>query len=339
MAGGIRDRVRAVPRSLCVVLAVALALRVAWVVYAAREPADLRRPVHLHAAGAPHRDGPRVRTALLDRADRVPPARLSRVAGGHRLDREARRARTSRAAAHRPRAGAARHRVGRARVRDRAPALFNPRIALIAAALTACFPNLVFYTALMYSETLYTVRRAARGLARRARRMVTGAVARVCSSRWGSSWASARLVRPFALLALIALGVAVWRAGATPARSAARGRDRGRDRGARARSVDDSQRVRATTRSCRSRRTSATRCASTTARAPTADSGSCRPSARSRTPTQRSSARCRTDANEPQENSHNLRYAVVVGVPPSGARGRCSCSGARSTATATITTG
>jgi 4-amino-4-deoxy-L-arabinose transferase-like glycosyltransferase len=215
----IRSRARDVPRVVYVVLGVALVLRVAWVVYAAREPASFGDPVIYLVAARRIAAG----SGYLAWFSNAPtafhpvgyPAWLAGIAWTAKLvglD------------GHLPLLiGLAQALVGTASVAlvyAIAVRLFDRRVAVIAAALVACFPNLVFYTALVYSETLYAFG-------------VLLAVWLVVRADWnpapavpvvvafgivvGLGW----LVRPFLVLSPLLLGVAAWRAG-SGLRSAAR---------------------------------------------------------------------------------------------------------------------
>ena len=92
--------------------------------------------------------------------------------------------------------------------------LFDERVALLAAALTACFPNLIFYSGLLYSETLYVF-----GLL-----LAIWIVVRVewnpvpslpVVALFGVIVGLSTLVRPFTLPLPIFLGIALLRAGAS----------------------------------------------------------------------------------------------------------------------------
>ena len=285
-----------------------------------------------------HRGRARLRAVVLDRAHRVPSDR--RIPAGSPGSCGWRS--TSGSHAHEPLLiGLVQALLGTASVAlvyAITARLFGHRVALIAAAITACFPNLVFYSALDVLGDALPVRRAARGLARSC--APTGDPRRrpPCWCAFGLVVGLSSLVRPFALLALLALA---RRRAARRRRSARDARARSGSRpgsrcscSSRGRSATRSR----STRSCRSRRTSATRCASTTARAPTAASGPClRPARRSR-PEGATQLGDRAGSTSRSENSHNLHVRGQLGGPPSRARGGRSCSGARTTATATTTT-
>ncbi len=213
-------RLPRVPRSVLVVVAVALVLRVAWVVYAEREPAifgdpfiylQLARrlasnrgygpwfstgPTAFHPIGYPGWLAGIVWTAKLVGLDHHEPLLI----------------------------GLAQAVLGTASVAlvyAIAARLLGHRVALIAAALTAVFPNLVFYTGLEYSETLYLFGvLLATWLVVRADWEPAPALPVLVS--FGFVVGLSALVRPFALLAMIPLGVAAARAGAHP-RDIARG--------------------------------------------------------------------------------------------------------------------
>ena len=160
------------PGRCTLVLAVALGgCALAWVAYAGAGAGELRRPVHLPPAGPARRGRARIRAVVLDRAHRVPSTAVSRVARRSRVGGEARRARSPRTAAHRARcrpllgtasvalvyaitARAVRP-ARRARRRRDHRAVPEPRLLHRAAVLGDALP----------------VRRAARGLADRARRL------------------------------------------------------------------------------------------------------------------------------------------------------------------------
>lgn len=91
--------------------------------------------------------------------------------------------------------------------------LFDDRVAIIAAALTACFPNLIFYTGLIYSETLYVF-----GILLAVWIVVRADWAPVPSlpviALFGLVVGLTALVRPFTLPLPLLLGVGLLRAGA-----------------------------------------------------------------------------------------------------------------------------
>lgn len=214
-----RSRIRGVPRSVYVVLTIALVLRVAWVVYAAREPEHFGDPLIYLGAARRIADG----QGYLAWFSNGPtafhpigyPAWLAGIAWAAKLvglD------------GHLPLLiGLAQALLGTASVAlvyAITVRLFEHRVAVVAAALVACFPNLVFYSALVYSETLYVLG-------------VLFAVWLIVRADWdpapalpvvlafgvvvGLSW----LVRPFLLLSPLLLGAALLRAG-SGMRSAAR---------------------------------------------------------------------------------------------------------------------
>ena len=204
-------RIGRVPRDLLIILAVALVLRVAWVVYAAREPATFgdpfiymalaRRIAEGNGYGPLFSFGP---TAF------HPPGYPGWLAG------IVWSAKLAGLESHEPKIiGLIQAGLGTASVAlvyAIAGRLFTRRVATIAAALTACFPNLIFYSALMYSETLYTFG-------------VLLAVWIIVRADWNPTPSTrvlvafglvvglSSLVRPFAFLAVIALAVALLRAG------------------------------------------------------------------------------------------------------------------------------
>lgn len=205
------DRIRTVPRILYVVLASALVLRVAWVIYAAREPGNFGDPfIYLQLArriASNHGYGPFFSGGPTAFHPPGYPGWLAAIVWiAERVGLE-----------HREplliglfQAGLGTASV--ALVYAIAARLFGHRVAIIAAAITAGFPNLVFYTGLMYSETLYAFG-------------VLLAVWIILRADWkpGPSLAVliafgvvvglSSLVRPFAMLSLIAVGLAAWRAG------------------------------------------------------------------------------------------------------------------------------
>src|SRR5579862_85866 len=169
----IADRLRSVPRPLWIVLGVALALRVAWVVWVHRDPPTFGDPfIYLNTArGIAQGDGYHVLFSKLPTAFH-PIGYPGWLAGVVWVAKSV---------------GLERHEsllimlvqavIGTASVALAyaiTRRLFDPRVAIVAAALTACFPNLVFYTGLVYSETLH-LRDPARSVARRARRLGAGA--------------------------------------------------------------------------------------------------------------------------------------------------------------------
>jgi 4-amino-4-deoxy-L-arabinose transferase-like glycosyltransferase len=206
------SRARRRPNAVYGILALALALRVAWVIYAAREPATFGDPfIYLQLArriATGHGYGPLFSTGPTAFHPPGYPGWLVGVVWVAKLvglD------------AHEPLLiGLLQALIGTASVAlvyAIATRLFNPRIALIATALTAGFPNLIFYSALLYSETLYLfgvllalwlIVRADWDPAPSVRVVVAFGLAVGLSS----------LVRPFAMLSLIALAVAALRAGA-----------------------------------------------------------------------------------------------------------------------------
>src|SRR5690242_9774898 len=148
------DRLRTVPKPLTTVLGVALGLRVAWVVWVHRDPATFGDPfIYLNTArGIAQGDGYHVLFSKLPTAFHpigYPGwlAGLVWVAKAIGLQRhESLLIMLTQAV------------IGTASVAlvyAIAHRLFNARVAIMAGALTACFPNLVFYTGLLYSETLY----------------------------------------------------------------------------------------------------------------------------------------------------------------------------------------
>ncbi len=170
------DRLRSVPRSLYIVLAVALVLRVAWSLFVQQEPTNFGDPFIYLASCARDRRRRRVPPVLDDAADRVPSDRLSRLARRRDLDRQVGRARTPRAVGHHAHAGGARNRVGRIAVRDLPPALRRARRAPCGRAHGVLpQPDLLLGAAVLRDAV--RVRPAARGLDRGARRVEPGAVA------------------------------------------------------------------------------------------------------------------------------------------------------------------
>jgi len=216
----IRSRARAVPRAVYVVLAVALALRLAWVAYAAREPENFGDPfIYLNAArgiAAGHGYVLWFSTHATAFHPIGYPGWLAVIVwSATRVGLEG----------HVPvLVGIAQALLGTASVALLyviAVRLFGHRVALIAAAITACFPNLVFYTALAYSETLYLFGiLLAIWLVLRVdwRPAPSGRVI----AAFGFVVGLSSLVRPFTLLSPLLLGVAMMREGSTR-RDTARG--------------------------------------------------------------------------------------------------------------------
>jgi len=209
----IGDRLRSVPRPLWIVLGVALALRVAWVVWVHRDPPTFGDPfIYLNTArGIAQGDGYHVLFSKLPTAFH-PIGYPGWLAGVVWVAKSV---------------GLERHEsllimlvqavIGTASVAlvyAITRRLFDPRVAIVAAALTACFPNLVFYTGLVYSETLYIFG-------------ILLAVWLVVRVDWepvpsvpvivlfGLVVGLATLVRPFTLPLPIFLGVALLRSGAS----------------------------------------------------------------------------------------------------------------------------
>jgi 4-amino-4-deoxy-L-arabinose transferase-like glycosyltransferase len=207
------DRLRSVPTSLWTVLGVALVLRVAWVLWVHRDPPSFGDPfIYLNTArGIAEGDGYHVLFSKLPTAFH-PIGYPGWLAGVVWIAKSV---------------GLVRHEslvitLGQAAIGTASVALvyaitrrlFDARVAIIAAALTACFPNLVFYTGLLYSETLYVFG-------------ILLAVWIVVRANWspvpsvpvivlfGLVVGLATLVRPFTLPLPIFLGVALLRAGAS----------------------------------------------------------------------------------------------------------------------------
>ena len=207
------DRLRAVPTALWVVVGVAFVLRVAWVVWVHRDPPTFGDPfIYLNTArGIAQGDGYHILFSKLPTAFH-PIGYPGWLAGVVWVAKSI---------------GLARHEslvimLGQAVLGTASVALvyaitlrlFGARAATVAAALTACFPNLVFYTGLMYSETLYVFG-------------ILLAVWIVVRADWnpvpsvsvialfGLVVGLATLVRPFTLPLPIFLGIALLRAGAS----------------------------------------------------------------------------------------------------------------------------
>jgi 4-amino-4-deoxy-L-arabinose transferase-like glycosyltransferase len=214
-----RSRIRGVPRSVYVVLTIALVLRVAWVVYAAREPEHFGDPLIYLGAARRIADGQGYLAWFSNEPTAFHPigypAWLAGIAWAAKLvglD------------GHLPLLiGLVQALLGTASVAlvyAITVRLFGHRVGVLAAALVACFPNLVFYSALAYSETLYVFG-------------ILVAVWLIVRADWdpgparpvvlafgiavGLSW----LVRPFLLLSPLLLGAAALRAGSS-LRAAAR---------------------------------------------------------------------------------------------------------------------
>jgi len=206
-------RFRAVPRSLWVVLSVALALRVAWVVYVHRAPPTFGDPFSYFntARGIAEGDGYHVLFSHLPTAFHpigYPGwlAGIVWVAQGLGLEQ------------HEPLlimlVQAAVGTASVALVYAIGARLFNARVAIVASALVACFPNLIFYTGLLYSETLYVF-----GVL-----LAVWIVLRVdwnpvpsltVIALFGVVVGLSTLVRPFTLPLPLFLGVALLRSGAS----------------------------------------------------------------------------------------------------------------------------
>ena len=205
------QRIRKTPRVLIVVLAAALALRVAWVVYAAREPGSFGDPfIYLQLArriAVNHGYGP-----FLSNGPTAfhPPGYPGWLAGIVWVAKHVGLDKREPLLIGLVQAVLGTASVGL--VYAIAARLFGHRVAIIAAAITAAFPNLVFYTGLIYSETLYTFG-------------VLLAVWLIVRANWdpgpsrsvligfGVIVGLSSLVRPFAMLSLVALALAAWRAG------------------------------------------------------------------------------------------------------------------------------
>jgi 4-amino-4-deoxy-L-arabinose transferase-like glycosyltransferase len=208
----IRSRARDVPRAVYVVLAVALAVRLAWVTYAAREPQNFGDPfIYLNAARGIAQGHGYVLWFSTHATAFHPigyPGWLAIIVwSATRVGLDG----------HVPvLVGLAQAVLGTASVAlvyAIGVRLFDHRVALIAAAITACFPNLVFYTAIAYSETLYLF-----GIL-----LAIWLVLRVdwkpapttrVIAAFGFVVGLSSLVRPFTLLSPLLLGVAMLRSGA-----------------------------------------------------------------------------------------------------------------------------
>src|SRR5438094_10325273 len=207
------DRLRSVPKPLWAVLGVALVLRIAWVLWVQRDPPTFGDPfIYINAArGIAEGDGYhvlfwKIPTAFHPIGYPGWLAGIVWVAKTFGLER------------HEPLLMTlAQGVLGTASV---APVyaitarVVNARAAIVAAALTACFPNLIFYTGVLYSETLYVF-----GIL-----LAVWIVLRVewnpvpslpIVALFGLVVGLSTLVRPFTLPLPLFLGVALLRAGAS----------------------------------------------------------------------------------------------------------------------------
>jgi 4-amino-4-deoxy-L-arabinose transferase-like glycosyltransferase len=206
------DWIRGVPRALYWVLAVALVLRVAWSLYVQEEPSNFGDPIIYLNSARGIADGVGYRLFLSTYATAFHPigypgwlAGIVWVAKSVGLERHDTLLITLAQAVMGTASVALLYGIARR--------LFNDRTAIIAAALTACFPNLIFYSGLIYSETLYVF-----GLLL--------AVWIIVRADWnpvpplpvvavfGLVVGLTTLVRPFTLPLPLFLGIALLRAGA-----------------------------------------------------------------------------------------------------------------------------
>jgi 4-amino-4-deoxy-L-arabinose transferase-like glycosyltransferase len=206
------SRLRNVPKSLFAVLAVALVLRVAWSLYVQEEPSNFGDPIIYLNSARGIADGVGYRLFLSTYPTAFHPigypgwlAGIVWIAKSVGLERHDTLLITLAQAVMGTASVALLYGIARR--------LFDDRIAIIAAALTACFPNLIFYSGLIYSETLYVF-----GLLL--------AVWIVVRADWnpvpplpviavfGLVVGLTTLVRPFTLPLPLFLGIALLRAGA-----------------------------------------------------------------------------------------------------------------------------
>ena len=147
-------RLRGVPKPLWSVLGVALVVRLAWVLWVQRDPPNFGDPfIYINAArGIAEGDGYhvlfwKIPTAFHPIGYPGWLAGIVWVAKAVGLER------------HEPLlitlTQAVLGTASVALVYAIALRVFNDRVAIVAAAMTACFPNLIFYSGLVYSETLY----------------------------------------------------------------------------------------------------------------------------------------------------------------------------------------
>jgi 4-amino-4-deoxy-L-arabinose transferase-like glycosyltransferase len=204
-------RLREIPKPLVVVLGGALVLRLAWVLYAEREPSNFGDPFIYLALARGVAQGAGYHLFFSHSPTAFHPvgypgwlAGIVWFAKGIGLQD------------HEPLViGLVQALLGTASVAlvyAIARRLFDSRVALLAAAITAAFPSLVVYTGLEYSETLYTfgVLLAVWLLVRAEWKPVPATRAVV---GFGVVVGFTTLVRPFALLILVPLAVAAARTG------------------------------------------------------------------------------------------------------------------------------
>jgi 4-amino-4-deoxy-L-arabinose transferase-like glycosyltransferase len=208
----VRDRLRSVPKALYGVLAVALVLRVAWALYVQEEPSNFGDPIIYLNSARGIADGVGYRLFLSTYPTAFHPigypgwlAGIVWAAKTIGLERHDTLLITLAQALLGTASVALLYAIARR--------LFDHRVAIIAAALTACFPNLIFYSGLIYSETLYVFG-------------ILLAVWIVVRADWnpvpslpvialfGLVVGFTTLVRPFTLPLPLFLGIALLRAGA-----------------------------------------------------------------------------------------------------------------------------
>jgi 4-amino-4-deoxy-L-arabinose transferase-like glycosyltransferase len=201
-----------VPKALYWVLAVALVLRVAWALYVQEEPSNFGDPIIYLNSARGIADGVGYRLFLSTYPTAFHPigypgwlAGVVWIAKSIGLERHDTLLITLAQAVLGTASVALLYAIARR--------LFDHRVAIIAAALTACFPNLIFYSGLLYSETLYVFG-------------ILLAVWIVVRAEWDPvpslsviAWFGlvvgfSTLVRPFTLPLPLFLGIALLRAGA-----------------------------------------------------------------------------------------------------------------------------
>jgi len=206
------DRLRSVPRTLYWVLAVALVLRVAWALYVQEEPSNFGDPIIYLNSARGIADGVGYRLFLSTYPTAFHPigypgwlAGIVWVAKSIGLERHDTLLITLTQALLGTASVALLYAIARR--------LLDERVAIIAAALTACFPNLIFYSGLIYSETLYLF-----GILLAVWIVVRADWTPVPSlpviALFGLVVGLSTLVRPFTLPLPLFLGIALLRAGA-----------------------------------------------------------------------------------------------------------------------------
>jgi 4-amino-4-deoxy-L-arabinose transferase-like glycosyltransferase len=206
------DRLRSVPKALYGVLAVALVLRAAWSVYVHETPSNFGDPIIYLNSARGIADGVGYRLFLSTYPTAFHPigypgwlAGVVWVAKSIGLERHEPLLITLVQALLGTASVALLYAIARR--------LFGYRVAIVAAALTACFPNLIFYSGLIYSETLYLFGiLLAVWIVVRADWDPVPSVPVIAS--FGLVVGLATLVRPFTLPLPLFFGIALLRAGA-----------------------------------------------------------------------------------------------------------------------------